>query len=89
VTSERNRLGCPRGIELGCEASIRAEAAGDLEAKAAPRRVLTPKSANGVAVLPAAVKSEVRAFSRSGASMYPEGSVIEGILVATAALTLF
>ena len=61
VTSERQRLGCPRGIEFGCERVFVLE----------PPKTLRRRMFRGechcqdrrcVAVLPAAVKSEVRAF---------------------------
>jgi len=60
VTSERLWLGCPCRIGVRLRASIRARAAGDPEAKAV-RRLALHQDRRWVAVLPAAVKSEVRA----------------------------
>ena len=61
VTSERQRLGCPRGIEFGCERVFVLEPPETLR-----RRLFCGEchrqDRRWVAVLPAAVKGEVRAF---------------------------
>ena len=61
VTSERQRLGCPRGIEFGCERVFVLEPSETLR-----RRLFCGEcdrqDRRWVAVLPAAVKGEVRTF---------------------------
>jgi hypothetical protein len=82
VTSERQRLGCPRGIEFGCERVFVLEPPETLRRRLF-RGERHRQDRRWVAVLPAAVKVK-SAPSRMGSSTYPEGSVMEGILVATA-----
>jgi hypothetical protein len=60
VTSERQRLGCPRGIEFGCERILMLEPPETLR-----RRLLGERDHQDgrcAGVLPAAVKCKVRSF---------------------------
>jgi hypothetical protein len=63
VTRERQRLGCPRGIEFGCERVFVLKAPETLGRRLFRGRSVNYQEGRWVAALPAAVKREFRAFA--------------------------